>query len=461
MSNTAQPKATGRLLSATKWQIGNGKWELGRGRASSPGEPRVVAAMLLLMCALSAGAATTPLRLEPTVTEKEAKLLENAVTLATTTNTAQAIALLDTKARPKASAALDFAIGNFYFQSENYKAATEAYRHAITKLPTFRNARRNLGRVHLLMGQEKEAIHVYQALVEEGLGDADTLLLLGHGLIGQSHYVSAENAYRQLLLLKPTSLDAQQGLVKCLLQQERYREARSLLKNILSTTPTHAELWSLLANVNMALDNMDNAICALETARRLELIDGAMLSRLGDLYLNRHQPTEAITHYEAALAAGWNQPHHLLRAVEGFIQLGDAPEAKRMLERMGPPSAETELTEEWLRLNAELAALEGRYTVAIEQYRKLISQNPLHGHALLKLGDLLMQAGDPGGAELAYERAGRLEGMRAEALVRRAQLAVQRNQFTQAVTLLEGAQALTPQDHVARYLKQVRRLVTQ
>ena len=104
MSNTAQPKATGRLLSATKWQTGNGTWDMGRGRARALGEPRVVAAMLLLMCALSAGAATTPLRLEPTVTEKEAKLLESAVTLATSTNTAQAIALLDTKARPKASA---------------------------------------------------------------------------------------------------------------------------------------------------------------------------------------------------------------------------------------------------------------------------------------------------------------------------------------------------------------------
>ena len=437
----------------SKTESRNLKAEMRRGMASVP----MALAAALLLCVLPIFAAITPVPLEPTVSAKEAELLTEATALATT-DTTKAIAVLDTKALPKASAAIDFAIGNFYFQAENLEAAAEAYRQAITKLPTFRNARKNLGRAHLLMGNASDAIRIYQALVEEGLGDSDALLLLGHGLSSQSHYVPAENAYRQVLLLKPNSLDAQQGLVKCLLQQERYREARSLLKTILSATPKHAELWSLLANVNMALDNIEAAICALETARRLDLADGAMLGLLGDLYLNLQQPSEAITHYEAAIAAGWDQPHHLLRAAEGFIQLADPSGANRMLARIGQDQHETKNSQAWLRLTAELAALEGQTAVAIEQYRKLITLNPLHGNALLKLGDLLMQQGDLGGAELAYERAERTEGMRAKALLRRAQLEVQRNQFSKAVTLLEGAQTLDPQNHVARYLEQVRRL---
>jgi len=406
--------------------------------------------VLFLFAWVSVGVGALPTA--PTVSAKESVLLEKAVAVAAT-NRMQAVDILQAKDISKASAALDFAVGNFLFQEEKYADAENAYISAIKKMPTFRDALKNLGRIYLVQEREDDAIGIYQSLVENGIADADSMLLLGHALILRSHYVSAENAYRQALLLSPTNGDAQQGLVKCLLEQERYREARSLLRTVLESNLQSGELWLLLANVNMALNANEKAITALESARRIDCCSGAMLGLLGDLYLDAGQPQDAVARYEAAVEAGWKDSPRLLRAVEGFVMVGDAKRARAMLEMVGSDDSEDRQ-----RLLAELAVLEGNPDKATALYRKIIANDPLNGDAMLRLGDLLQGAGDSAAAELSYERAGRLDGTQVASLIKRAQLAVQNDQFAEAVKLLKSAQAIEPQEGVERYLKQVRRL---
>ncbi len=417
------------------------------------------AVALLLSAAFLFAAPGVPI-LEPTVTEKEARLLEQAAAVAET-NKPAAVALLDSKDLPKASAALDFAIGNFQFQQEAFGAAATSYRSAIAKLPAFRNARKNLGRIHLLTGKTREAIAVYQSLVADGLADSETFLILGHALAQASHLIAAENAYRQVLLLDAENRDAEKGLAQSLLEQKRYTEASSLLRHLLEEDPNHPELWSLLANVYVALDSVGDAIRSLETARRLDCCSADMLGLLGDLYLNAGQPADAMPRYEDAIEAGWGRPSRLVRAIEGFILLGDAQGADRLLKRLDGSEntpGSNGLTNDIVRLRAELAVLRDNRQEGIQLYRTVTRNDPLNGKALLRLGDLLQQNGDLGAAALAYERAGRIDGMEVDALVRRAQLEVQLERYGKAVELLEAAQTIKSQSHVERYLEQVRRL---
>jgi tetratricopeptide (TPR) repeat protein len=394
---------------------------------------------------------------EPTISAKEAALLERAAAVAAT-NRLEAVKMLHQKQNDKASSAIDFAVGNFLFQADKLQDAEAAYLKAVEKLPTFRNALKNLGRVYLQMEREDDAIRVYQTLVEKGLADADSLLLLGHALMMREHFVAAENAFRQTLLLKPKSYDAQQGLIKCLLEQERYPEARSLLKTMLDTKPQSPELWNLLANVNMALDANQKAITALETADRLNCSSAAMQMLLGDLYLDAGQASDAVARYDAAVKRGWTDKSRLLRAAEGLVMIGDAQRARQMLTTIENSRTQDGSSSGMLTLKADLAALEGNSDEAIKIYRQIITTDPLNGRAILKLGELLQAKGDTGAAQLNYERASRLKGTEAEALVKQAQLAVQNNHFDRAVTLLESAQTIEPHDNVARYLKQLRRM---
>lgn len=429
------------------------------GQAGVRSQLRCVVAIAGLFASIAV-AVPEALPVEPTVSTKEAELLAEAAGVGAT-NAVEAIALLRDVDPGKASAAIDFAIGNFQFQEDQLDAAAKSYQDAIAKLPSFRNARKNLGRVHLLAEDEAQAVAVFQALVADGMSDADVYVLLGHGLTLSGRWVSAESAYRQALLLDADSGDAQTGLARCLVQQARYREARSLLRSMLESSPGNQGFWSLLANVDVALDATDDAIRTLETAQRLGCCNAVMLALLGDLYLNTGRPAEAVGRYDAALAAGWSEPSRLLRAVEGLIMIGEEAGASAILDSL-ENSAEIrrrpELQQSQLRLTAELAMLQGNRKMAIAIYRQLIERDPLHGEALLRLGQLLVLEGELGAAELAFERAERLEGMQAEALVRRGELAVQRERFDEAVRLLEAAETIESRPHVARYLTQVRRL---
>lgn len=395
--------------------------------------------------------------LEPTVSKREAAVLSEAADVAAT-NTAQAVALLAAANDPDASAALDFAIGNFRFQNARYEDAVEAYIEAVRKLPTFRDARKNLGRAYLVQEREQDAIRVYQKLVADGMADADVYLLLGHGLMMRRHAVQAETAYRQVLLLESDHRDAQRGLIQALLEQERFTEVRNLLRTVLDQQPQEAAYWSLLANVEVALANTAAAIRTAETARRLEACQSTLLLLLGDLYLDAGRAAEAVDRYEEARAVGGGGPARFLRAVEGLVLMGEAEKADRLLKSVEPATDSHESRLTVLRLQAEIAALRGQTARSIGFYRERIAADPLDGQGLLRLGDLLREKGDSGEAELAYERAGRVSGFEADSLVRRAQLVVDDKRYAEAVELLEAAQRVDPQPSVARYLEQIRRL---
>jgi Flp pilus assembly protein TadD len=377
---------------------------------------------------------------------------------------AAAIRLLKKQNLEKASPALDFALGNLYFQSDQLDLAERAYEAALKKMPKFRSALANLGRVYLLQDKADKAITVYQNVVRDGQADASMLVLLGHALLMRGHALSGENAYRQALLLEPGNRDALLGLAKALLQQDRYREAVRLVRELLDKDPANAELWSLRANAFLALERTDEALIALESARRLKHTTPAMLATLGDLYLNRSQPREAVARYREAFAVKSPSPTRLLRAAEGLILIGQEKSAAEFLDRltaMGeakPSGLSPAQRRRLLRLKADIARLKGDTRTAMQTCRELLRQDPLDGETHLILGDLLRETDKLEEAVMTYERAGRIAGFEARALVRQAQVEVERERYKKAVELLETAQAFEEKANVARYLEQVRRL---
>ncbi|MDI6773909.1 MAG: tetratricopeptide repeat protein [Verrucomicrobiota bacterium] len=414
--------------------------------------------------AANTGRAAQPARdLEPVVTLREAAALNDAAAIAAT-NAAAAAAFLEKQDLAKAGAALDFALGNFHFQAEHYAAAEKAYEAALVKLPKFRLARANLGRVCFLLDKPDKTAKVLQSLVEDGQADSAVLVLLGHTLLLMGHALSAENAYRQALLLTPVNPDALMGLCKALLIQERHREALALVKELLSTDSRRRELWSLRANAHLALDQPEQALVSLECARRLNLTGPDMMAVLGDLYLNRQQPDDASACYQRAFASANLPVARALRAVEGFLMANEPDHAGRILLRLAdartanPELFSREQRGEAVRLRGDLARLQGDRSSALEIYTQALQDNPLDARTLIAVGDLRREAGELEKAVMAYERAARVPGFEARALARQAQVDVQRERYRQAVELLERAQALDEQPNARRYLEQVRRL---
>jgi len=401
---------------------------------------------------------------EPTVTKKESILLNSAMSIAAT-NTAQAIKILSTKDLDEASPALDFAIGNLNFQSDNLDEAVSSYQAALKKLPKFRSAIMNLGRVYLIQDHNQDAIALYQQLITDGQADADILLLLGHAFLIENLPVSAESAYRQSLLLRHNNEDAMLGLAKALMQQERYAEGLALVGEILNNNPTNRELWSLRTNAYLSMGKQADAMRTIEKAQRLGCANSEMLATMGDLLLNSDQPEDALRTYKMAFCGETPSIKRILRATEGFIALGNTNNAKEMItsadniSKTAPDRFDNSDEITLLRLKAELAQQTGQFSEAMNLCQKVLRIDPLDGRTMLVLVDLQQNAGLLEDAVMTCERAARINNFEADALVRQAQIEIQREQYRRAVSLLEAAQTFKDQPHVARYLEQIRRMV--
>jgi len=400
---------------------------------------------------------------EPTVTQQEAHLLEKAVQMAST-DLKSAIDFIKQQDLKNSSAAFEFAMGNFYYQDEQLEDAVLAYLGAIEKLPKFRSALNNLGRIYLLQDNPDQAIKVFQDLLRDGQADAQMLILLGHAFVLKEQFLSAESAYRQALLLRPNENESMRGLVQCLLSQQRFREAVALLKEMLVNNPGHKETWSLLANAHLALEAIEDSVIVLEQARRVGKADQNMLAMLGDLYMNRNQPEEAVLVYQEAFSEKNVLIDHLLRAAEALVLIQDEEKARKLLDRFSKLQKNTpnKITQKQslkhLHLIADIAYLGGDYDSAETRYKKILTQNPLAGDVLLSLAELHQINGMFAEATMVLERAARISGFEVQALIQHAQLEVERSRYPRAVQLLEAAQNFKDQPHVARYLQQVRRL---
>jgi tetratricopeptide (TPR) repeat protein len=397
---------------------------------------------------------------EPTVSSQEAKLLRQVADSADT-NPAAAVELLTSKITPESSAALDFALGNLEFQQGKLEKAEEAYRAALEKLPAFTRARMNLAQV--LIRQEKltQVTEVLRPVLMRGQAGPEALTLLGYAFLLQGQSLPAETAYRQALLLKPDDVNISLGLAKCLLEQERYPEAIRLLEDLVAREPQRSELWLLVANAHLALEKPNQAIVKLECAWRLGIASTEALATLGDLYLNDRQAAEALAAYKDAFAGEQPPLDRLLRSAEGFIMLRMPAEADTLLRRAckRASSLSPDQRRKLLRLEAQQAYLSGDRKAAFLAYEKLLEQDPLDGDVLIVLGDLHREADELEEAIIVYERAARISGKEAQAITRQAQVEVERERYARAVELLEAAQAIDPRPNVARYLKQVRRLI--
>ncbi len=416
---------------------------------------------VLGLCAWLCGTAGFAGGGEPSVSPNVAEILSRVQELAVSNSTEAARDWLLKEYAPGEDAVVDYTLGNLYFQLADYTNALAAYRSALGRYPNFQRAVREAGRVYLIEGEAAKTIELYQPLVRDGGADADVYLILGYALMMQGRIVSAEQAYRSALLLDPENRDALRGVGQCLLYGKRYREAYDLFEECSDDALNGAELWEIKARAAMALEDPMTAVQNLVCADRLGLCNESMKQLLGDLYVNEGMADLAVEQY-AALAGVSNAPlDHLLQAAR-VIAAGDRlDDAERLMEKLEAAPLSEEQRAGMNLTRADIARQRGAMAEAEKRYREYLSARPLDAGALFSLGDLLRGDGRLEEAVMMYERAGRADPAQgADSAVRCAMVEVQRQRYRQALELLEKAQSITNQAYVARYMEQLRRLIT-
>ena len=398
---------------------------------------------------------------EPTVTLLEREDIEKFSKLMADERIERAVDLLKNRRGPNATAVFDFMLGNVHFQRDELDRAADLYEVAVEKYPKFLRAWKNLGVIRVRQGGFNAALPALTKVVELGGSDA-----INYGLLGYAHYsvgsfLSAESAYRMALLLDPATEEWRIGLLRSVLEQQRYAEAAALCGQMIEAQPERADLWLLQGNAYLGLGQPLRAAENFELVERLGGSTVYSLSKLGDIYYNQEVFGLAAASYRKAYALDVEEGlDSALLSTRRLIARGALGPARETLGFVREQAGELapEHAKELLKLEARVAVAEGEGEEEGRLLEKIVRLDPLDGEALVLLGQRSVSTGDNERAAFWFERAAGIEAFEAEAKLQHGRLLVGEGRYPEALPLLTRSQALRPRDSLAEYVKEIERL---
>jgi len=399
---------------------------------------------------------------EPSVTLIERETMQEVLDFMSSDKVDRAIRLLEKNRGRGASAVFDFTLANIYFQDEDFERAIDIYRDAVEKFPRFRRAWKNMGLIHVRLGDFDQAIESLTRVIELGGGDAITYGLLGVAYSNDENDLSAESAFRQAVLLDPETVDWKMGLARSFFRQRRFADAIALFDVLIAERPEKAEYWLLQANAFIGLGQ------PLRAAENYEMVDGLgastadSLSNLADIYINEKLFDVAVDAYARAMEMeATPKPGRAIRAARVMTANGEHEETKRLVARITEHYGDDLADEDrksLLKLRSRIAVAEGAGDEEARILEEIVALDPLDGEAILLLGQHAARDGKTEQAVYYYERAAALEDFEADAKVRHAELLVREGNYAAALPMLRRAQALKPREYVQEFLDSVERL---
>ncbi|MCK9224295.1 MAG: tetratricopeptide repeat protein [Candidatus Muirbacterium halophilum] len=397
--------------------------------------------------------------IDPTVTQQEADLINKAHE-EFEKEPQKALKSLLAKAGEKSSEAIDFSIASFYYAMDKLEKSIEWYKKALDKNNKFNRARANLAQVLLKLQRVEEAALEFQKVAEIGNVSSKTYNLIGYTNMLLGNPISAENAYRQAMLVEITDNSALTGLARSLLMQKRYTECIYTVKEALKNDMKNKDLWHILTNCYAETANYQKAITTLETANLLTKKNYSTHITLGDLYLINSQPDYSWQNYKKAFDYKEAKAKDIVKAAGNLFEYGNIQEAmniiknnKSILKKDSKEDKTIKIIEAGILINTQ------KYTEAQNILEKLAIQYPTNTQILLMNGDLKFSQKEYEKAIIYYERAERTAEDRSQSIIKQAKVEVERENYQKAADLLETAQKLNPQPYIEKYLKQVKRFV--
>ncbi len=398
---------------------------------------------------------------EPKVSQEEGAIFQQIIPLVTAGQEQQAITLLQANIMADSSAALDFTLGNLYLQSGQFSRAERAYREAIRKFPNFMNAHKNLGSLYVQQGKYKDAIKHLIKTIDLGGNSGVIYGVLGYSYLNLQKYASAENAYREALLLQPDSRDWKNGLIQSLNAQRKHAELVGILNEVISENQNNADYWMFQANAFVALERWGDAIGNLEILDRMGVASAKSLMLLGDLYMQEGVPSSALIAYQGSLQKGGQLGNgEFIRAAEILIGQSNYSEAEDYIERILETREKSLTSDQRLdiyNLQSEIYLAKGDSDRAAETLENILEEDPLNGPALLNLGEYYWRNNEIEEAELMFERAQKIEDYEVESLVQHARMLVNQRNFDKAVEQLRRVVILDNSERYQQYLEAVER----
>jgi tetratricopeptide (TPR) repeat protein len=267
--------------------------------------------------------------------------------------------------------------GNILNESNDARAAIEAYKEGISGSPNDPYLIYNLALSEYKSGKTVEAIENFRKAIQ--LSGNSQVAEFSHGYLGAIFFHrddldGAEHHFREAAAIKPTEPRYLYNLGLILLKKKKNEEAVSFFQKAVDNGAGDPQIYRYISDSFVNLKMYDNAIAALEKAYKLRPDDVDTMFSLADLYYNRGQ-------------------------------LGAAEDLYRKIIRTTPGDVSTENA--YVNLGVILDDME-RFSEAIEVLEKAISLNSKNENAYFNLGMAYKNSGQPTKAIETWRKAANL-----------------------------------------------------
>jgi putative PEP-CTERM system TPR-repeat lipoprotein len=304
------------------------------------------------------------------------------------------------------------ALARVHHLSGDMKSALAAAQDARNANPENPEVLNMLGQTQLLAGEKEHAVTTYTKLVQVSHKSPAAHFQLAGAQAATGNQTAAAQSLKKALELKPDFLEAQTALVKLDVQSGRLSEAMAIAQQVQKQTPKNSAGFLLEGDVLLAEKKYAQAAKAYTTGYNLQ---------------------------KSAAAAV--KIHHA-QVLAGKPEVGMATLSKWIKENPNDVGARFYLAEQNLK--------SGQYSEAIDQYQRVLSQQPENVLALNNLACAYQQAKDPRALEYA-ERAYRLRPDNAAIADTLGWVLVERGDTRRGLELLQKASSLAPKAQEIRY----------
>jgi tetratricopeptide (TPR) repeat protein len=274
--------------------------------------------------------------------------------------------------------------------------AIPEYKKALEMKPGLYQAELNLG---ILLLREKQGAEAVQPLTDAAAQKPKELrpnLYLASALFASGEFSKAEQAYKASLDIDPKSPDAELGLAHALVKQDRVADAAPHFQNAAGMNPNYRDGLLELASLYEAAKKEAEAIAIYQ---QFPDNPGAQ-ERLGALLLASGQQSDAIAHFQAAVAKSPTVGNRAALA-SAYIKNKEPDKALPLVDQIlatDPNDFEVRM------LHGRILRDQRKFPPAAQDFFAATKMKPDSAEAWSELASVLVVAEDYAGALAALDR---------------------------------------------------------
>jgi tetratricopeptide (TPR) repeat protein len=279
--------------------------------------------------------------------------------------------------------------------------------------------------------------------VELGRKTAHVLSAFGYLELETHRYSAAASAFQRALALEPSQRGAQRGLLHALTETRELAQARALVEQLLQAEPDDPGLWLYRAQIALAADERAAALASLETALRLGDDSAANRHACVALHVESGNVARAADLLRGSSDRGLD--FALADQVLGWLaNEGEWDRFRELSTSVDRSALGAAQQSRLLTRRASLALHDGNRRAASAALQEALALDPSNADALMALGQLYHGDRDYGRADLLFQRASAYTPVRENALIARADVAIDQQNFDGAIAHLRGVVDVNP-----------------